>query len=357
VSIVVYCGETITTGGDDIAEIMYLYGVRPLWVGNTNRVYSLEAIPLEELGRPRVDVTLRISGLFRDAFPNLIEKIEDAVNLVASLDEPDSQNYVKKHVGEEIAELVEKGVDVAEAVRVSGMRVFGCPPGTYGAGVDILVQSKQWEAPEDLGRAYVNYSSHAYGRKWHGEKVPETFLKRLSKTQVTVKNISSDELDMLSDDDFYNYHGGMISAVKLAGGKADSYSTSAADAEHVKTRTIHEDTSRIMRMRIENPKWIEGLKEHGYRGATEFAQMVDIVFGWDATSGVVDDWMYESIAKTYLLDDELREWIRSVNPWALHAMSERLLEAAQRGMWNAGEETLEALRSIYLEMDGAMEGI
>jgi cobaltochelatase CobN len=357
VSIVVYCGETITTGGDDIAEIMYLYGVRPLWVGSTNRVYSLEAIPIEELGRPRIDVTLRISGLFRDAFPNLIERIEDAVNLVASLDEPESQNFVKKHVNEEVAELVAQGMQVGEAVRLSGMRVFGCPPGTYGAGVDILVTSKQWETGEDLGRAYVNYSSHAYGRAYHGEKLPETFMKRMAKTQVTVKNISSDELDMLSDDDFYNYHGGLIAAARLAGANPDSYSTSAADVEHVKTRTIHEDTSRIMRMRIQNPKWIEGLKQHGFRGATEFAAMVDIVFGWDATTGVVDDWMYEEIAKTYLLDDELREWIRSVNPWALHAMSERLLEAASRGMWNADADTLEAIREIYLEMDGVMEGV
>jgi len=358
IAIVVYSGETIKTTGDDIAEIMYLYGVCPVWLGNTDRVIGIEVIPFEELGRPRIDVTLRITGLFRDTFPNLIERIEDAVNLVATLDESYEVNFIKKHLDEDIKNFINDGMNREQAFEMASLRVFGCPPGTYGAGVDIMVNSKKWETSDDLGRAYINWSAHAYGRNIHGKKLTGIFERRMSSVDVTVKNISSFESDMLDDDDYYNYHGGLISAVKSQSGKTPvSYSTNAGDPEKVQTRTIHEDTSRIMRARIANPKWVKGLKEHGYRGAQELSLMVDIVFGWDATSGVIDNWMYDTIAEKFLLNDEIRKWIEEVNPWALHAMSERLLEASRRGMWDASDEILNELKNIFLSADGELEGL
>jgi cobaltochelatase CobN len=357
IAIVVYAGDTIKTGGDDIAEILFLYGVRPVWLGDASRVIGLEAIALEELGRPRIDVTLRISGLFRDTFPNLIERIEDAVNLVAALPEAPEQNLVRKHVLDDLALLSAQGLGAEEARSLASLRVFGCPPGTYGAGVDIMVNSKKWESPDDLGRAYSNWSAHGYSRAFHGNKLPQVFSRRLASCDVTVKNIPSHETDMLDDDDFYNYHGGLISAVKaVKGAFPASYSVDGTDPEHPQTRGIHEEASRIMRARIQNPQWIAGLKEHGFRGAQEFSAMVDIVFGWDATSGIIDDWMYESIAQTYLQDGELRRWIQEVNPWALYNISGRLLEAAQRGLWNPKEDTLSMLRELYLDIEGALEG-
>ena len=358
VAIVVYSGETMKTRGDDIAEILYLYGVRPVWLENTDRVIGLELIPLEELGRPRIDVTLRISGLFRDTFPNLIERIEDAVNLAASLPEPEEQNYIRKHIHADLEEFLRQGMEREQAYERASLRVFGCPPGTYGAGVDILVNSKKWTSTEDLGRAYMNWSSHGYSRSMHGEKAEELFARRLQTCEATVKNISSFEADMLDSDDFYNYHGGLISAVKTVSGKnPKSYSTNAADPAHVKTRSVEAETARIMRARICNPKWQEGLKKHGYKGAQEFSAMVDILFGWDATSGVAEDWMYEAIARDYMLKEEMREWMTEVNPFAVHAISERLLEASRRGMWEAKEETLGELERIYLSIDGDMEGM
>ena len=358
VAIVVYSGETIKTSGDDIAEIMYLYGVRPVWIKNTDRVIDLEVIPLEELGRPRIDVTLRISGLFRDTFPNLIERIEDAVNLVASLDEDPEMNFIKKHVFSDFDQFIEQGLQREQAFEQAKLRVFGCPPGTYGAGVDILVNSKKWETAEDLGRAYINWGAHAYGKNIHGTKLEGLFSHRLESTDVTVKNVSSFEADMLDSDDFYNYHGGLNAAVKSQKGSySASYTTNAGDPKHVVTRSTQEETSRIMRARINNPKWISGLKEHGFRGAQEFSAMVDIVFGWDATSDVVEDWMYDSITKTYLFDQELQEWIKEVNPWALQAISERLLEAAKRGMWDADEDMLEQIKEIYLSVEDELEGL
>lgn len=357
IAIVVYAGDTMKTRGDDIAEIMYLYGVRPIWLADTDRVVGIEPIPLNELGRPRIDVTLRISGLFRDTFPNLIERIEDAVNLAASLDENHRDNFIKKHISEDIDKLLKKGIPAEEARDSASIRVFGCPPGTYGAGVDIMVQSKQWKAQRDLGAAYVNWSAHGYSKKIHGDKMEEAFTMRLTKCSLTVKNISSYENDMLDDDDYYGYHGGLISAVVSASGKTPTaLNASSADPERIDTKTVQEETAKIIRARICNPKWIEGLKEHGFRGAQEFSAMLDIAFGWDATAGVIQDWMYDKIADTYLLNNELCQWIKANNKWALHAMAERMLEAEARGMWNAGENRLEQIKALYLETDGDLEG-
>ena len=358
IAIVVYAGETMKTCGDDIAEILYLMGVRPVWLGNTDRVVGLDVIPLEELGRPRIDVTLRISGLFRDTFPNLIERIEDAVNLVAALDEPREMNFLRRHIDEEVSELRQQGLKREQAFERASARIFGCPPGTYGAGVDTLINSGKWTDSADLGNVYIRWSGHAYGRKLHGEAWQDQLRTRLAKATVTVKNESSVELDMLDSDDFYNYHGGLIAAVSTASGKKpSSYAASTADVKHIETLSVHEETSRIMRSRIGNPKWVEGLKRHGYKGAQEIAGMVDIVFGWDASADNVDKWMYDQITRDFVLNEENREWIQEVNPWALHAMSKRLLEAAQRGMWQADEDMLDELRQIYLDAEGDIEEI
>lgn len=357
IAIVVYAGETMKTCGDDVAEILYLYGIRPVWLGASDRVIGLEVIPAEELGRPRVDVTLRITGLFRDTFPNLIELVDEAVNMAASLEETGETNFIKKHVERDMAEFMEAGASREQAFERASLRIFGCPPGAYGAGVDILINSKKWESGDDLGNAYITWSGHGYSRKMHGDKMQDLFSKRLSTCDITVKNISSCEADMLDSDDFYNYHGGLISAVKSQKGAAPaSYSTNSADVGHVVTKNIHKETARILRARINNPKWIEGLKRHGFKGAQEFSAMVDILFGWDATSGVVEDYMYDSVYETYMNNEELREWIKQENPWALHAMSERLLEAAQREMWEASEDKVQKLQQIYLEMEGSFEG-
>lgn len=358
IAIVVYAGETMKTNGDDIAEVFSLYGIKPIWLGETDRVIGLEVIPQSELGRPRIDATLRITGLFRDTFPNLIEFADEAVNIIAGLDEDDSVNFIKKHINKDMAEFMQAGMEREQAYERASLRIFGCPPGTYGAGVDIMINSRKWESDTDLGNAYITWSGHGYSRKMHGDKCQDLFAHRLSSCDATVKNISSCEADMLDSDDFYNYHGGLISAVKSQKGVLpSSYSTNAADVSHIVTKNIHTETARIMRARINNPKWIEGLKKHGFKGAQEFSAMVDIIFGWDATSGVIDDYMYDSVFETYMNDKELRDWIKQENPHALHAMSERLLEAEQRGMWEASDDKVEKLRQIYLEMEGSLEGI
>lgn len=356
IAMLIYGGETMKTNGDDIAEALYLMGVRPIWLNNGDRVIGLEVIPYEELKRPRIDVTLRITGLFRDTFPILIRLLEEAVNLVSQLDESDDINYIRKNMNEEIVQLLEEGYKLSEAEHMSKMRVFGCPPGTYGAGVGVLINSKEWETREDLGKAYINWSSYAYGSSYHGTKVENIFTERMKKSEITVKNESSIEIDMLESDDYYTYHGGLVAAVKYARGKdPQSYSADASDPESTKIRNLKEETAKIMRSRILNPKWFEGLKRHGYKGAQEVSFMVDIFFGWDATSEIAEDWMYDKITEKYIENEENREWIKENNPHAVMNIAEKLLEASQRNMWNASSEKLESLRKIYLSIEGDIE--
>lgn len=357
IAMILYSGDTIKTNGDDIAEALYLMGIRPVWLNNGDRVIGLEPIPYEELKRPRIDVTLRISGLFRDTFPSLIKLLEDAVNMASQLEESEEINYIKKNLKEDIEELIKEGYHPEEAQKLSKVRIFGCPPGTYGTGVKALIEAQNWEKREDLGKAYITWSSYAYTQELHGKKVENVFMNRLKKIDITVKNEASVELDMLESDDYYAYHGGMTAAIKYASGKdVKSYSGNTSDPNDIKIKSLKEETSRIMRSRILNPKWLEGLKPHGYKGALEVSAMMDIVFGWDAVAEVAEDWMYDRISERYIENDENREWIQENNPHALMNMTERLLEAEQRGMWDASQEKLNELRKLYLSMEGDIEG-
>ena len=358
VGIVVFATDTMKTGGDDIAYILWLMGLRPLWSARGGVITGLEVIPLEELGHPRVDVTLRISGLFRDAFPNLVDMIDDGVGMIAALDEAEDENYLRKHLQQELVDSIKKGLGRKEAQERALVRIFGCPPGTYGVGVGELVEASKWDDAKDLADVYVTWGGHAYGRKLKGEKMPELFKERLARLDVTVKNHNSRELDILDNDDDFMYHGGMVAGVKTYGDKDPlSVVGDSSDPDRLKTRTLEEEGRFIFRSRILNPKWLEGLKPHGYRGAQELSAMVDYAFGWDATADIMDDWMYQAVTDNFLFDDDTKQWIEENNPYALRQMAGRLLEAVQRGMWDADEETVRKLMDIYLEAEDVMEGM
>lgn len=349
-------GATMRTMGEDIAELLCLLGLRPVWLGTSERVIGLEVVPLEELGRARIDVTLRVSGMFRDAFPNLIERIEDAVNMVAVLEEPLEQNYVRKHILEECEELMQEGEARETAFERASLRMFGCPANTYGAGVKELVQSKKWETVEDLGEVYTTWGCHAYGRKIHGETCRADYIRRMARADLTVTNASTIEFDVLSSEDFYNYIGGMIAAIEThSGSQKRAYVADSADCGHTHISSLHEEVSRIMRARVNNPKWIEGMKQHGYKGAQEISRTVSTLFGLDATTRVADNWMYESIAKRYLLDETNAQWLQENNLFALQNITEILLEASLRGMWDAPDEMLDQLRELFVSIDGGIE--
>jgi cobaltochelatase CobN len=349
VGIVVWGTAAMRTQGDDVAEILALLGVRPVWNEESRRVTGLEVIPLGELGRPRVDVTVRISGFFRDAFPNLISLVDEAVRLVAALDEPDEMNFVKKHANEER----EGGADERRATT----RIFGSKPGAYGAGLLPLIDARNWRSDEDLAEVYAVWGGYAYGKGLDGVEAREEMEANLRRTEVAVKNIDNREHDLFDSDDYFQYHGGMIAAVRaLTGRDPKAYIGDSADPSRVKTRDLSEEARRVFRSRVANPKWIEAMQRHGYKGAFELSATVDYLFGYDATAGVVEDWMYRDVTRKYVLDGEIREFMQESNPWALRAISERLLEAAERGLWSEPDaEDLDALKRAYLENEGLLE--
>lgn len=358
VGIVVWATDTMKTGGDDIAYILWLMGLRPKWSATGSRVVGLEVIPSSELGRPRIDVTLRISGLFRDTFPNLIEMIDEGVETIASLDESEEENYLAKHLREDIRRSLLKGLSPREARSKAMIRIFGDPPGGHGAGVDVLIESSKWSTTEDLAETYATWGCHAYGREWRGEKVPELFKERFSQLEVTVKNHEDREFDLLDIDDDYTILGGMNSCVRVFGGRKPlSIMGDSSDPQRLKTRTVEEESRFVFRSRVLNPKWLEGLKQHGFRGAMELSKLTEYMLGWDATSDIIEPWMYESVTEKFLLDEETRRWLEEDNPYALREMASRLLEAIQRGIWEASEEMKERLNAIYLDAESLLEEV
>ncbi|MEV1019924.1 cobaltochelatase subunit CobN [Streptomyces sp. NPDC050264] len=341
--------SAMRTAGDDIAEALALLGVRPVWDDASRRVTGLEPIPYGELNRPRIDVTLRISGFFRDAFPHTIGLLDDAVRLAASLDEPAEQNHVRAHTQ---ADLAEHGDE-----RRATTRIFGSRPGTYGAGILQLIDSKDWRTDADLAEVYTVWGGYAYGRGLDGKSARtemETAYKRIA---VAAKNTDTREHDIADSDDYFQYHGGMVATVRALRGTApEAYIGDSTRPETVRTRTLVEETSRVFRARVVNPKWIEAMRRHGYKGAFELAATVDYLFGYDATTGVIADWMYDKLTETYVLDETNRQFLSEANPWALHGIAERLLEAESRGMWEKPDpQVLEALRQVYLETEGDLE--
>ena len=343
VGLSVWGTSAMRTSGDDIAEVFALLGVRPVWDEASRRVIDLEVISLAELGRPRIDVTVRISGFFRDAFPHVLALLDDAVQMVAALDEPLDQNYVRAHAQD----------DGAEHVR----RIFGSKPGTYGAGLLQLIESGNWRDDQDLAAVYTTWGGYAYGRGLDGVAAADDMRTAYKRIQVAAKNVDSREHDIADSDDYFQFHGGMVATVRALTGKdPDAFIGDSTRQETVRTRTLHEESRRVFRARVVNPRWIEAMRNHGYKGAFEMSATVDYLFGYDATTGLMDDWMYETLTDTYVGDPTNKEFFEQSNPWALRDISERLIEAADRGLWEKpSAEALELLRNTFLEMEGQLE--
>jgi cobaltochelatase CobN len=349
VGLSVWGTAAMRTSGDDIAEVLALLGVRPVWDEASRRLSGLDPVPLAELGRPRIDVTVRISGFFRDAFPHVVTMLDDAVRLVAGLDEPDSQNYVRAHAR---ADLASHGDE-----RRATTRIFGSKPGAYGAGLLPLIDARNWRDDADLAEVYAAWGGFAYGRDLDGREARADMETSYRRIAVAAHNTDTLEHDIADSDDYFQYHGGMIATVRALTGRAPrAYIGDSTRPDTVRTRSLTEETARVFRARVVNPRWIEAMKRHGYKGAFELAATVDYLFGYDATAGVVEDWMYEKLTQSYVLDEGMREFFAQSNPWALHGIAERLLEAAERKLWDAPDpDTLAALRQAYLETEGDLE--
>ncbi|MCW2855707.1 MAG: cobN [Marmoricola sp.] len=341
--------SAMRTSGDDVAEVLALIGVRPTWDEASRRVNGLEVIDLAELGRPRIDVTLRISGFFRDAFPHVVAMLDDAIQLVAELDEPDEQNYVGAHARADLA--------VHGDQRRATTRIFGSRPGTYGAGILQVIEAGNWRDDQDLAEVYTQWGGYAYGRDLDGVSAADDLRTNYRRIAVAAKNIDTAEHDIADSDDYFQFHGGMVATIRALTGKAPrAYVGDSTSPDAVRTRSLAEETARVFRARVVNPRWIAAMQRHGYKGAFELAATVDYLYGFDATAGVVHDWMYDTLAQEYVLDETNQEFMRQANPWALRGIVERLHEAADRGLWAEPDpDVLAAMNAVYLDFEGDLE--
>ena len=333
--------------GEQLAQIMYLIGVEPVW--EEGRVKGYRIIPLEELGRPRIDVTVRVSGITRDCFYNCIELLDEAIREVAMLDEPIEKNYLRKHTLENMQEN-------ADADGNEFARIFASKPGTYGNGVNLAVYASAWEKDKDLADVFVQWNSYVYGKKVFGIEAREALISQLKTVDLTFNKTVTDEYDLFGCCCYFGTHGGLTTAAReLSGHAVSAYYGDTRDRDRIEVRTLADEIRRVVRTKLLNPKWIEGMKRHGYKGAGDISKRIGRVYGWEATTQEVDDWIFDDIARTFVLDAAMRKFFEENNPWALEEVGRRLLEAYERGLWNADEEVIKGLRGAYLEIEGWIE--
>ena len=342
------------TGGDDIAQALALMGVQPVWDKQANRVTGFEVMPLDVLGRPRVDVVFRISGFFRDAFPAQVELLDSASRAVAALDESAASNPLAAQAKKDASALQDAGVEVEEARFRAGFRIFGSKPGAYGAGLQTLIDERCWGGDEDLSRAYVAWGGYAYGGGAEGEAENSLFEARLKGVEVVVHNQDNREHDLLDSDDYYQFEGGITAAVRhLSGEQPTVYHNDHSRPETPKVRTLQDEIGRVVRARAANPKWIKGVMRHGYKGAFEIAATVDYLFAFAATARVVEDHHFDALFEAYLQNEEVRDFIAENNAPALSEIAKRFEEAIERGFWHPRSNSVGGLLEGIISGDAA----
>lgn len=326
--------SNMRTGGDDIAQAMALIGVKPTWDMASRRVTGFEIIPPAVLRHPRVDVTLRISGFFRDAFPEQIALFDRAVRAVGALDEDDADNPIAARMRAEAAALAAKGASDVEAARQAGFRVFGAKTGGYGAGLQTMMDEGLWSERGDLAEAWLAWGAHAYDGTSDAVPMRERLEARMRSLQAVIQNQDSREHDLLDSDEYYQFEGGMAAAAEhLSGRQPTVYHNDLSRPEKPVVRTLEDEIGRVVRARVVNPKWIDGVMRHGYKGAFEIAATVDFMFAFAATTGAVKDHHFEAAYQAYVLDERVRAFLMEKNPAALAEMAARFGEAIDRGLW------------------------
>ncbi len=332
------------TGGDDIAQALAFLGCRPLWDPASNRVTGVELLPLAVLGRPRIDVTLRVSGFFRDAFPEQMALFDDAVRAVAGADEPAEQNPLRAAYLRDFDRRVAEGCDRKLASRQASYRLFGSKPGAYGAGLQALIDDGGWRDEGDLAKAYLAWSAFAYGRGLEGEAAGDALRARLEAVEVVLHNQDNREHDILDSDDYYQFQGGLAVAVRhLTGSPPIVLHADHSNPDRPRIRDLKEEIGRVVRGRATNPKWLAGVMRHGYKGAFEIAATVDYLFAYAATTGVVEDHHFEALFEAYLQDETVRDFIAEANPRALEEVAARFQEAIDRRLWQPRRNSAAAL--------------
>ena len=356
VGMIWFASDIMRSDGEQIAQIFHLLGVRPKWKAN-GQIDGFEIIGLEELGRPRIDVNIRVSGITRDCFPDLVKYVDEAICAVALLNEDRQSNFIRKHVLEQAAQ---KGLDLEDkdVFRRLSFRVFCAQPGVYRSGVNLAVYASAWKTEADLADVYLLWNGYAYGSGddvFGVEALPE-LVENLKRVQVTFDKHISDETDFLKCCCFYSNYGGMTVAAKtLSGKKPKTYYGDTRDPANVSVTDFADELRRVVRAKLFNPKYIEGMKQHGYKGAGDLNKRIGRVYGFGATTGEVDNWIFDEIAEKFMLDPEMKEWFEKVNPWAMEEIGRRLLEAESRDIWKPDPELLERLKEAYLDTEACLE--
>ncbi len=339
--------SNMRTGGDDIAQALAFIGARPTWDAGSLRVSGYEIIPLAKLGRPRVDVTVRISGFFRDSFPQQIALFDRAVRAIGALDEPEDQNPISARMRTDALGLMRDGAGEADAALQAGHRIFGSKPGAYGAGLQALMDSGRWSTKADLGDAFLNWGQYAYGAHTAGTPQRAHFAARLRDVDAVVHNQDNREHDLLDSDDYYQFEGGLLATAEaLTGLRPAAYHNDHSRPERPVARTLEEEISRVIRSRVVNPKWIDGVKRHGYKGAFEVIATVDYMFAFAATTGAVQTHHFDLAFEAFVEDEVTRDFIRTNNRFGYDELIAKFNEARERGYWmprsNRARELLEA---------------
>jgi magnesium chelatase subunit H len=354
IALVLWGLDNIKTQGEGVAQALWLLGVRPT-TDSLNRTTGIEPIPLDVLGRPRIDVVMTVSGIFRDLFSPTVQLLDKAVRVVAELHEPIELNFVKKHILEQVAS---DNCTLDEAA----IRVFSNAPGSYGTNVNFMVTDGQWEREETLGDLFVTRKCFAYGRDGQGRPIEGreariAMDRALSRVDATYQNIDTFEIGLTDVDHYFEYLGGISKAVEKRAHARPSIYLSDSLSHDVKIRSLAETVRLETRAKTLNPKWYEGMLNHGFRGVAEIENHVTNTFGWSATTDAVDDWIYGEVAKTYVFDDSMLDRLRDLNPHSAYGLVQRLLEANARGYWETDQQTLEQLREIARSLEDQLEGV
>ena len=357
IALVVWGTSNMRTGGDDIAQALCLWGCEPVWEEVSGRVVDFRILPLSLLGRPRVDVLLRVSGMFRDAFGDTMRLLATIPKRLAEQDEPLELNPIRESCLRDRQIAIERGIARQEAARLAALRVFSSEPGAYGTGLLPLIDAGNWESKRDLVDVFCRWGGFAFDSDGSANEQIDLFRARLSEIEVVHQNQDNREHDILDSDDYFQFQGGLHAAVEQLRGSAPAiYHGDSCRPDRPCVRTLEEEVVRVIHSRVLNPRWIEAMRRHGYKGAFEMAATVDYLFGYGATTNLIKDIHYQEVAWALLLDPEQKKFFQRHNPAALEEATERLLEAAERGLWECPDkDTVAALESNLLELQGQLE--
>lgn len=341
------CNDLLWGGGEGMAQLMYLLGVRPKWLPN-GKVKDFEIISLAELGRPRIDLSVKLSGILRDNFQGRIELLDRAILAVAGLDEPTDKNYVRRHTLENMA----AGLPFQEAAS----RLFGARPGTYLNGITLQVYASAWKERKEMVDVFTFFNGYSYSQGSYGKEAYKALQNSLKTIDITYNKVMTDEHDLLGCCCYYGVQGGMTAAAReLSGRDVKAYYGDTREATDIQVRTMAEELGRVIQSKLLNPKWIEGQKRHGYKGAGDISKRIGRVYGWEATTDEVSDWIFDEITRTYIENQENLEFFKENNPWAMEEIARRLIEAYQRGLWQPADGLIDTLQESYLEIEGILE--